>query len=77
MISTRTSWAMATIILRTVSACASSRDRSNLTRSSLVTPSMMRATLEPNSRSASSTVKSVSSTVSCNRAAAMDSASKP
>ncbi len=60
--------AIATIILRTFSACSCSRLR-NVIDSSLVSPSTIRATSGPNSSSSSSTVTSVSSTVSCSRAA--------
>ncbi|CAO0825430.1 hypothetical protein SMICM17S_00028 [Streptomyces microflavus] len=66
MTRTRGSLAMATTILRTVSACAASP---NLTLSSLVTPSTRRATWSPNSRLRVSRPYSVSSTVSCSRPA--------
>ena len=64
MTRTRGSLAMATTILRTVSACAASP---NLTLSSLVTPSTSSATWSPKSRRRVSRPYSVSSTVSCSR----------
>ena len=76
MISTRQSSAMATSILRTVAACWASLE-SNWRRSSLVTPSTMRATAGPKSRSMTSVVTPVSSTASCSRAAATVWASSP
>ena len=60
--------AIATIIFRTFSACASSPLR-NSSFSSFVRPSTMRATSLPNSRSMSPRPTSVSSTVSCSSAA--------
>ena len=68
MISTRMSFDIATIILRTVSACALSP---YLTLSSLVTPSTSIAISSPNASRSSSSVYSVSSTVSCRSAAAI------
>ncbi len=76
MISTLQSLAMATSILRTVAACWASFE-SNWSRSSLVTPSTMRATAGPNSCSISSVVTPVSSTASWSRAAATVWASNP
>ena len=63
---TRGSFAIATIILRMVSASAAWPIS---TLSSLVTPSTSRATSRPKSLVSSSSEYSVSSTVSCNRAA--------
>ena len=57
------------IILRYVSACASSREAKWI-RESFVTPSTIPATVAPNSVVSSSVVVSVSSTTSCNNAAA-------
>ena len=76
MISTRQSSAMATSILRTVAACWASLE-SNWRRSSLVTPSTIRATAGPKSRSMTSVVTPVSSTASCSSAAATVWASSP
>ncbi len=76
MMSTRQSLAMATSILRTVAACWASFE-SNWSRSSLVTPSTMRATAGPKSRSMTSVVTPVSSTASWRRAAATVWASRP
>ncbi|CAB4956697.1 unannotated protein [freshwater metagenome] len=67
MTSTRMSRAMATTILRTVSDAVVCP---YLTRSSLVTPSTSRAISSPKSASKISMEYSVSSTVSCSRAAA-------
>ncbi len=64
--STRMSLAIATTILRMVSACA---DSPYLTLSSLVTPSTSMAISSPKSRVRSATVYGVSSTVSCRSAA--------
>ncbi len=66
MTSTRGSLAIATTILRMVSALAASP---SFTLSSLVTPSTRSATSPPNSSASSSSVYSVSSTVSCSSAA--------
>ena len=66
MTSTRMSRAIATIILRMVSACAASP---YLTFSSLVTPSTRIATSSPKSTRSWSSVYGVSSTVSCSSAA--------
>ena len=66
MTSTRGSRAIATIILRIVSAWAASP---SLTLSILVTPSTRWVTSEPNSVVIVSRVTPVSSTVSCSRAA--------
>ncbi len=66
MTSTRMSRAIATTILRMVSACAESP---YLTLSSLVTPSTSWATSSPKSARSSSSVYAVSSTVSCSSAA--------
>ena len=55
MMRTRTSFAIATSILRMVAACCASFE-SNWTRSSLVTPSTMPATSGPNSAVTSSSV---------------------
>ena len=66
--STRMSPAIATIVLRTFSAWASSPLR-NSSLSSLVSPSTIRATSLPNSRSMSPRPTEVSSTVSWSRAA--------
>ncbi|CCB77998.1 exported protein of unknown function [Streptantibioticus cattleyicolor NRRL 8057 = DSM 46488] len=74
MTSTRGSLAMATTILRTVSACAASP---NLTLSSLVTPSTSRATCSPKSRRSASSPYSVSSTVSWRRPAIRVAGSMP
>ena len=67
---TRTSLLIATIILRSDSACASSRfpEGSLL---SLVTPSTISASSGPNVEASSSLVMPVSSSTSCNSAAAM------
>jgi hypothetical protein len=70
------SLAMATSILRIVAACCASLE-SNLTRSSLVTPSTMAATSSPNSAATSSRVTPVSSTESCRRAADSVMSSSP
>ena len=64
--STRGSSAIATIILRMVSASAA---EPSTTLSSFVTPSTKRATSEPKSRERSASEYSVSSTVSCSSAA--------
>ena len=66
--------AIATIILRTVSACAASP---YLTLSSLVTPSTSAATSSPKSGRTCSSVYGVSSTVSCSSAAASVGAVMP
>ena len=76
MMRTRQSSAMATSILRTVAACWASLE-SNWRRSSLVTPSTIRATAGPKSRSITSVVTPVSSTASCSSAAATVWESRP
>ena len=76
MMSTRRSRAMATNILRMVAACCASFE-SNCNRSSLVTPSTMLATSAPNAASTSARLISVSSTASCNSAAATLISSRP
>ncbi len=76
MIRTRRSFAIATSILRMVAACCASFE-SNLSRSSLVTPSTMAATSAPNSASRSARVIPVSSTASCSRAADTVMSSRP
>ena len=73
---TRTSWLMAISILRRFSACCSSTEE-NLMRPSFVTPSTKRATSAPNCAFTSSRVVSVSSTLSCSRAATTLSVSRP
>ena len=70
------SFAMATSILRIVAAWAAARE-SNETRSSLVTPSTIWATTGPNSASSSPSESAVSSTESCNKAAASVMSSIP
>ncbi len=70
MSTTRMSSIMASTILRTFSACASSDDAKSILLI-LVTPSTMWATCSPNSALISSTVTVVSSTASCSRPAAM------
>ncbi len=67
---------MATIILRIVAACCCSFV-SYLTRSSLVTPSTIRVSSGPKSDSSCWRPTAVSSTASCNRAAAMVMSSIP
>src|SRR5258706_437452 len=76
MRTTLRSSAIATIIFRMFSACCCWSVRSEI-RPSFVTPSTSRATSGPNSRLTSSSVRFVSSTVSCRRAAAIVSASRP
>ncbi len=71
---TRTSETMASSILRTFSACRSSRF-ANWILSIFVTPSTMCATWSPNSSAISSLVAGVSSTESCSSPAAIDVAS--
>ena len=67
---------MAMSILRRFSACSSSW-LVHCTRVSLVTPSTMSATEEPNRRFTSSCVAGVSSITSCSRAATTLSSSSP
>ena len=76
MTSPRQSLAMATSILRIVAACWASFE-SNRSRSSLVTPSTIAATAGPNSASIWAKVTPVSSTASCNSAAAAATLSSP
>ena len=76
MMRTRTSLAIATSILRSVAACWASFE-SKWTRSSLVTPSTIAVTSGPNRSSISPSVRTVSSTASCSRAAAIDTSSMP
>ena len=76
IIKTRKSRAIATSILRIVAACCASFE-SNCKRSSFVTPSTIVATSTPKLDSTSSSVISVSSTASCNRAATIEISSKP
>ena len=73
---TRTSFAIATSILRIVAACCASLE-SNCNRSSLVTPSTIAATSAPNSASRSPSVTDVSSTASWSNAAASVRSSRP
>src|SRR5262245_2805126 len=73
---TRTSFAIATSILRIVAACAASRE-SNCSRSSLVTPSTIAVTSAPNRSSRSASVTDVSSTASCSSAPASVTSSRP
>ncbi len=72
---TRTSRAIASSILRKLSACASSRE-SNSIWSNLDTPSTMSATGLPNFFSSSFLVTDVSSITSCSNAAASPWASR-
>ena len=76
MIMTRTSWLMASSILRRFSACCSSM-LENWILVSLVTPSTSRATSAPKADLTSSMVMGVSSTTSWSREAAMLSVSMP